>query len=484
MHALYALDGLGSLKEAQVLTALNDADAIVREHAIKLSEKFKGAASDKLWTSLRQLADDPVSTVRYQLAFTLGEFDRPGRIAALAAIAARDLDSPWTRAAILSSLSDGAGEMFALLAANTSVCDSKPGQDFLRELVSLVGAMNRPAEVGQVLEFIGKVNELGLRFALVGALGDGLHRAGSSLGRDGRVGEVFVSAAIVAADPQVAEPVRVQAIQLLGLTSYAESSSRLLSLLDLQQPQAVQLAAIATLARFTDPQVGPELTKRWGTLTPRLRSETLAALLARAERAHALLEAIAAGTIQPSVLDSMQTKFLANHRNKEVRELAAKVLAAQPASTRQQVIDAFTPALNLKGDPARGKKIYVERCISCHRLGGQGFVLGPDLVTVKSTGKEKMLVNILDPNREVRPDFASYLVETKDDESYIGLVVNETGAAVTLRQAYGKEDVIRRANIRKMQSSSQSLMPEGLEAGLTPQDVSDLLEYIETAEAK
>src|SRR5262249_54521752 len=152
--------------------------------------------------------------------------------------------------------------------------------------------------------------------------------------------------------------------------------------------------AIATLSRFTDPQVGPELTKRWGALTPRLRSEALGALLARADRAHALLEAISAGAIQPSVLDGMQTKFLRNHRNNEVQELAAKTLAAQPASTRQQVIDSFMPALNLKGDPLHGKNIYQERCISCHRLGGQGFVLGPDLVSVKNTGKEKMLVNI------------------------------------------------------------------------------------------
>src|SRR5207249_11886969 len=108
-------------------------------------------------------------------------------------------------------------------------------------------------------------------------------------------------------------------------------------------------------------------------------------------------------------------------------------------------IDTYMAALNLKGDPAHGKKIYEQLCISCHRLGGEGHALGPDLVTVKTTGKEKMLVNILDPNREVRPEFVSYLVETKDEESVIGLVVNETANAVTVRQAYGKEDVIPRS---------------------------------------
>ena len=103
-------------------------------------------------------------------------------------------------------------------------------------------------------------------------------------------------------------------------------------------------------------------------------------------------------------------------------------------------------------------------------------------MTVKNTGKEKLLVNILDPNREVRPEFVSFVVETEDGESLVGLIANESSTAVTVRQAYGKEDVIPRSQIRKMRSQSQSLMPEGLEAGLTQQDLADLLDYIETAE--
>jgi putative heme-binding domain-containing protein len=275
----------------------------------------------------------------------------------------------------------------------------------------------------------------------------------------------------------------VEAVLLLGQTSFADSSSTLLSLLNLQQPQAIQLAAVSTLARFNDPQVGTELTKRWDSMTPRLRSEAVTVLLARKDRALALLQAIESGGIRVSALDTTQAKFLRNHRDLEVKKMATRILAAKPAGTRQQVVESFISALDLKGDVAHGRKIYEERCISCHRLGGEGFALGPDLVTVKNTGKEKILVNILDPNREVRPDYISYLVETKDDESTIGLIVNETATAVTLRQAYGKESVINRSDIKKMQSQGQSLMPEGLEAGMQQQDLADLIGYIETAEA-
>src|SRR5207244_520436 len=179
---------------------------------------------------------------------------------------------------------------------------------------------------------------------------------------------------------------------------------------------------------------GPELARHWNLLTPRVRAEALRVLLARPDRANALLQAIESGAIHSSALDSTQIKFLLNHRDNSVRRLAAKVLAAKPASTRQQAIDAFMPALSLKGDPAHGHKIYQERCVSCHRLGGEGSALGPDLVTVKNTGKEKILVNVLDPNREVRPEFVSFAVETKDDETFIGLIVNETASTITLRQ--------------------------------------------------
>ena len=486
MHALYALDGLGALKEAQVLAGLKDSDAIVREHAIKLSEKLfpNGVPSEKLLAKLEELADDTDIRVRYQLAFTLGEVKGSAKIAPLATIAKRDLGSSWTRAAILSSLAEGAGELFVKLSADAKTGDSKAGQDFLRQLVMLVGAKNKTEEVEQALAFIAKGHQPALSFALVRALGDGLQRGGSSLAKAGaNLKDIFVLANKVASDDQSAEAARVQAIQLMGLTSFEESGQTLASLLALNQPQAVQLAAIATLARFTDPQVGPELAKRWDTYTPRVRSEALSVLLAKTDRATALLHAIEAGTIRPSALDTTQTRFLREHRDQNIRQLADKVLAAKPATTRQQVIDAFMPALNLKGDPAHGKKIYEERCVSCHRLGGEGHALGPDLVTVKNSGPEKMLVNILDPNREVQPAYVSYLVETKDDESLIGIIANETATTVTLRQAYSKEDVIPRSKIKKMQSQGQSLMPEGLEAGLAPKDFADLLRYIETADA-
>ncbi len=484
LHALYALDGLGALKEVNVLTALNDADPAVREHGIKLAEKFfaAGVPPPQLWMRLRQMADDPDITVRYQLAFTLGEVKGTSKIAGLAAIARRDVDSFWTRAAILSSLADGAGDVFAELSADKHFRDQKSGQELLRQLVALVGAKNRRDEIERVLGFLKQMDDPALAFAMTRALGDGLQRAKQPLlSAGGSVTNILVRATAMARDDAAPDSQRVPAIELLTYTSFAESGALLLGLLDQKQSQPVQLAALSTLGRFTDPPVGPEITRRWNALTPRLRAGALDLLLARADRATALLKAIESGGIRPSVLDSTQAKFLLSHKDKTVSQLAATVLAAKPASSRQEIINNFMPALQLKGDIAHGKKIYEERCISCHRASGEGASLGPDFVTVKNTGKEKILTNLIDPNAEVRPEFVAYVVDTKDDESLLGLVVNETATAVTVRQAYGKESIIPRANIAKMASQGQSVMPEGLEAGLTSQGMADLLEYISTA---
>lgn len=483
LHALHALDGLDALDESIVLKAMNDADPTVREHGIKLSEKFfaDGVAPAAIWQRLQHLATDPAPTVRYQLAFTLGELKGNAKIAPLATIARTDVGSFWTEAAILSSLKEGAGEMFASLSSDRTFRTSTAGQDMLAHLITMVGAQNQPMELDRVLDYLDRLNESALVFSMTRALSDGLQRAKVPLTSLGKVTNIVTLAYGAARDTRLPEATRIPAIQLLSHMNYVEISPVLLALLDQRQTQPIQLATLGTLSKFSNPDVATELIRRWNSFTPRVRAEAISVLLARPERATALLQAIQAGTIQANALDSTQVKLLTTYRDPSVRVLAAKVLGAKPAGTRQQVIDKFMTAIDTAGDAVKGKKIYEERCISCHRSSGEGFALGPDLVTVKTTGKEKLLTNIIDPNREVRPEYVAYVAETGEEDSLVGLVVNETTASVTLRQAYGKETVIPRANITKMRSQGQSLMPEGLEANLSTQDMANLLEYISTA---
>src|SRR5216117_3207602 len=117
--------------------ALSDRDGVVREHAVRLSEGLlqDSVPSLELWKKLSACASDSVVGVRYQLAFSLGEIRHPERLGVLAQIARRDAAEPMMRAAVLSSLTEGAGEMFSLLADETGVPATATGE-ILRELAA------------------------------------------------------------------------------------------------------------------------------------------------------------------------------------------------------------------------------------------------------------------------------------------------------------------------------------------------------------
>jgi putative membrane-bound dehydrogenase-like protein len=488
MHALHALAGLGALAEGHLLRGLADGDGLVRRHTVRLAEEAgpDGKPSAALAAKLVSLAGDPDPLLRYQLAFTLGSLAPAQKVSALTAIMRRDHDDPWVRAAVLDSLAEGAGDMFLALAAESALQTTQGGQALLRELVGVIAAHNQPAELERVLALLTQTPNAEAAFGLANAFMDGLARASGSLAKadpQGRLQPLFRRAASVAREASQPEAVRAQAVQLLGGGPADQGIAFFVGLVDTEAPPAVHLAALNALARSADASVAGELLRRWDRFTPRLRDAALLALLKRPERVKALLEAITDGPVRATDLSAPQREFLRKHPDAGLRRRALEVLGESGRGHRQEVVDRFLPVLQLAGNAARGQRTFTERCASCHRLGGQGFVLGPDLATVKNSGKEKMLTSILDPNREVAPNYLNYVVETKAGDSLIGLIVSESAASVTVRRAYGEESVVPRNTIARLESQGLSPMPEEIEAGLTPQDLADLLEFVVSADA-
>jgi putative heme-binding domain-containing protein len=478
LHALYSLKGLGALDESLLLQALSDADGVVREHAVRLSEGFlkNGVPSRELWKKLSACASDPVIGVRYQLAFTLGEIRHPERLRVLAQIARRDGTERMMRAAVLSSLAEGAGEMFGLLADESH---SAGLAEMLCDLALVIGAANQPADLARVREALISTREPVVAFSLARGLGDGLRRAGSSFEKaEVDLKSLLERAAALAIDVNAMASAKLEAITLLAFGSKDESAKTLLPLLNAQQPQAVQLAALTSLDRLSPDELASALMDRWSSFTPAVRDQAVAVLLKRPDRTADLLTAMEQGIVQRRDLSLMQTVALRQHSDATLQQRAIKVIGAASDAKRDEVVRRFLPALDLRGDNQRGKAVFQLRCQSCHRFGSDGFAVGPDLAGARSGGKEKLLVNVIDPNREVPPNYFAYVVETKERDSYAGLIVNETASSITVRQPLGLEVVVPRAQIAKMQASRLSLMPEGLEEGMTNQDMADLVEFV------
>src|SRR5204863_9189415 len=133
----------------------------------------------------------------------------------------------------------------------------------------------------------------------------------------------------------------------------------------------------------------------------------------------------------------------------------------------------YQPALSLKGDSARGKTVFEAACATCHRAGDLGKDVGPNLATIRQWSPDQALINILDPNREVAPNFVSYTVETKDGRTLDGLITDESAASLTLKRAEGLTEILLRRDIAQLSGSGLSLMPEGLEAAISVEQMAD-----------
>src|SRR6185369_2804345 len=104
--------------------------------------------------------------------------------------------------------------------------------------------------------------------------------------------------------------------------------------------------------------------------------------------------------------------------------------------------------------------------------------VGPNLATIRQWNPEQVLINILDPNREVAPNFIGYTIETKDGRTLDGLIVDDSAASLTLKRADGLTDTVLRRDIVQLSGSGLSLMPEGLEAAITVEQMADLIAFL------
>jgi putative heme-binding domain-containing protein len=238
----------------------------------------------------------------------------------------------------------------------------------------------------------------------------------------------------------------------------------------------LQRAAVRALGATGDDSVPRRLLMAWNSFSPETRTTALGVLLSREPWAFVLLESIRDGGA--IALDVAQRARLLNHSSKRVKETAVKAFTS--TGSRAKVIEKFQPALQLVGDAGRGRAIFATACITCHKTGETGGEVGPDLKSVANHPPEKLLANILDPSADVQPGYYAYQCELTDGSEFYGLITAETGNSFTLKTADARSRVVLRANIRSLRSANTSLMPDGLEAGLTSQDLADLIQFVRT----
>ncbi len=279
-------------------------------------------------------------------------------------------------------------------------------------------------------------------------------------------------------------PNRADWLRLLRHFPLTKTADTLFAALHAGEPADVQQAALECLGSTAEPAAAERIVKEWPLISPSLRPSLAAGMVNRREFRLILANGLVSGTIKAGEisLDLEQRRELLRHSGAEIRDKVSKFLTDDEYSNRAAVVDAWLVKLPAAGNATRGLAVFTRQCAQCHRAGGMGHEVGPDLAAQSHRSVEDLLTHILDPDAAINPNYAAFTAETTDGQKQAGILVRSSGANIVLRQAMGLQVEIPRAKVKSLQSTGHSLMPAGQEALFTPQEMRDLIAFLQKRE--
>jgi putative heme-binding domain-containing protein len=187
-----------------------------------------------------------------------------------------------------------------------------------------------------------------------------------------------------------------------------------------------------------------------------------------------LLVHLAAGNSVAYQLREAIGSVIFTNPDRTVRAAAAGYFARPGGGSRMAVKDV----LGLPGDAARGQARFAGHCASCHRSGGAGAEIGPDLTEIRKKFDRTGLVDaIVSPGAGIAFGFGAELLVTRSGEPHTGFLLAD-GATVSIRDGYGRVFTFDREQVAARVPLKSSLMPDPLALGLSEQDVADLAAFL------
>lgn len=299
-------------------------------------------------------------------------------------------------------------------------------------------------------------------------------------GKVAMVAESEIEKLILQAAQLDSDPVNQQAaVQML--TSMKSEAAKKLAL-ELLESQNLSLSKIAIRVCSTHNtlEFSNWLLDHFGSALPELRSEMFQAIRNNASQMQKFLDRLEAGTFSIRLLDASQVQSLRTIADPSLAPRIARVLESSLQTNRQKVVEDYADSLRaIPADESgsRGKMVFGKNCAACHRVNSVGTAIGPDISDSREQTFEKLLISILDPNRSIDASYFRYMARTDDGKVIEGLLKDANSQTLTLYGQNGST-ILERSEIEEFKSSGASLMPDGMEAQISPQDMADLLWYI------
>jgi putative membrane-bound dehydrogenase-like protein len=302
--------------------------------------------------------------------------------------------------------------------------------------------------------------------------------------RDARYGGILK---LFAQDDAMVPAVRVAAIEAIGTLRVPKAQTFVDRLVgdakDKPSSNPMAEAAVRTLPKLYD--ASRRLSALIGAREYPLgvRREAIRTLTQLDGGARRILDMATAKTLPDDLRTEattlLHTSFTLDRR---LRDEAAVVLPL-PKTVTGQPLPPLRELLRRDGDADKGRAVFfrtgLNACASCHRVGGRGQWVGPDLSTIGTKyGKDELLRSILNPSASIGYSFRSLVLGLADGRVVTGLPVEETPGRLVVKTADGQRVAVQAGEIEDRRTSDVSLMPEGLAQTLGPEELVDLLAYL------
>ena len=522
VHALWIAEQLYGVEEDVLVSALTSSDTGVRKVAARIAAQSppSRAPRAKLQNALLRASTNDSAAVQLQALIALSA-QKPGDEVAAGLVALYPkLNDRWLeaaaqtaaasspvatiRAALQSKSASSLANLVNALAANVGRSGSK------QEAVTLVNALTEAGANADLRPGLLQQFTKSLKPETTPAWNDSLKASILSLVQSPDSATKLAALPLVARwdtqstlgnevkqevagllsklkDRSLSEETRSQiASSLLGVRKFSdEILPAVVGLLGGSETSPFQEKLIRALGELSEPLVGKSLAAVFPKLGGELQSSAFNQLIKRNDWSTALLDAIKSGQVPLGSIGPANLHRLRYHPDATVAKLATdtiETLRGPEAKEKQALIAKLTPEVEKAGDKVKGHQLFTQNCATCHRLNDEGKEVGPVLTGMGAHGPAELLVHILDPNREVDPSFAAWNFETKEGESYDGIVARENRASVFLRNASGELE-LKRDDVKTQKNTGRSLMPEGFES-LGAEGLRDLLAFMTSADSR
>ncbi|OWK45166.1 PVC-type heme-binding CxxCH protein [Fimbriiglobus ruber] len=251
---------------------------------------------------------------------------------------------------------------------------------------------------------------------------------------------------------------------------------------------AIRERAVQALAGSNQPAARDALVAALQTAPAKLAGVIATGLAGSPQGAGALLDLVKAGKASALLLQdkAVSTKLLAQDGGRlkpRVDELT-KGLPSPDAKTSATIAARGTAFRKTMGDVEKGKLVFTQKCAVCHQLGGQGAKVGPQLDGIGNRGADRLLEDILDPNRNIDAAFRATIVTTLDGRTITGQLVREEGQVLVIVDSNAKEQRIEQKDVDKKATSPISVMPANFDTAIPEPDFYNLLAYLVEQRAK